>query len=59
MELTKREEEAYESGKRQGMQKVYIQAVALAHKEDQTVGEDNDYYITLEQLELIIKSLNL
>lgn len=31
--------------------KIYTEAIRLAHVHEQTVGEKNDYYITLEQLE--------
>lgn len=37
--------------------KIYGAAIDLAHKNSQTVGEDNDYYITLEQLEHILIQL--
>lgn len=35
---------------------VYIAALDLARANNQTVGEKGDYYITLEQLERLIRS---
>ena len=34
---------------------IYTEAIKLAHKSQQLTGEENNYYITLEQLEAIIK----
>lgn len=36
---------------------LYINATELSRDAKQTVGENNDYYITLEQLEALIKQL--
>jgi hypothetical protein len=36
---------------------IYTKAIELTRKQKQTVGEKNDYYITLEQLEIILTSL--
>jgi hypothetical protein len=33
---------------------VYAQAIELARINNQTVGENNDYFITLEQLERLL-----
>jgi hypothetical protein len=32
---------------------IYAKAVGIARNNNQTVGENNDYYITLEQLEAL------
>jgi len=40
----------------QAMGKVYFDANMLAIQNNQTIGENRNYYITLEQLELIIKN---
>ncbi|HZX14952.1 MAG TPA: hypothetical protein VFF49_11210 [Thermodesulfobacteriota bacterium] len=37
---------------------IYSEATKLAMKNNQVVGKNNDYYITLEQLEEIIKRAN-
>ena len=34
---------------------IYTKAIELAREKNQTIGEKNDYYITLEQLEKIVK----
>lgn len=36
-------------------QNLYAQATLLARKNNQTVGDKNDYYITLEQLQVLIQ----
>lgn len=36
---------------------LYFNAVTLSHRTEQTVGEKNDYYITLEQLESLIQQV--
>jgi hypothetical protein len=36
------------------MEQIYLQADELAKGMKQTSGEKNDYYITLEQLQMII-----
>lgn len=36
---------------------LYTAAVLLSRQNNQTVGEKNDYYVTLEQLERLIQSL--
>lgn len=36
---------------------LYVAATRLAMKNGQTVGEKNNYYITLEQLQAIVESL--
>ena len=36
------------------LEEIYLKAVELAHDNKQTVGEKNNYYITLEQLEAIM-----
>ena len=35
---------------------VYVQATKISRKENQTVGEKHEYYITLYQLQEIIES---
>jgi len=35
---------------------LYTVCTQLAMKQNQTVGEKNDYYVTLEQIEWIIKT---
>lgn len=35
---------------------IYMKAIKHARSENQMVGEKNDYYITIEQLEGIIKA---
>lgn len=35
------------------LEEIYLQALAISRK--QTVGEKHDYYITIEQLENILK----
>ena len=37
------------------MTSVYMDAIKLAQNKNQIVGEKNDYYITLEQLEALIR----
>ena len=37
------------------LEQTYLQAEELAKGMKQTVGEKNDYYITLEQLQMIIE----
>lgn len=39
------------------MEEIYIKAIEISRQLKQTVGEKNDYYITLEQLEKIIQGL--
>ena len=34
---------------------IYSNAIALAQKNNQVVGRKNDYYITIEQLEYLLK----
>ncbi len=34
--------------------KVYSDALVMARRVNQTVGENNDYYITVEQLEVLL-----
>ena len=36
---------------------IYLEAIQWARKNNQTVGEKNDYYVTLEQLEAILKNV--
>lgn len=43
--------------KQEALVKIYTQAIKLAHGNNQTVGEKNDFYITLEQLEYILGSV--
>ena len=38
------------------IEQIYSLADLMAKKNEQTVGEKNDFYITLEQLERILKS---
>lgn len=38
------------------MVQLYTDATNLAHENNQVVGEKNDYYVTLQQLEAIIKA---
>ncbi len=38
---------------------IYVNCVDIAHKLNQTVGEKNDYYITLEQLEGFLMNADL
>lgn len=40
----------------QAMLEIYTQANSVAKQNKQTVGEDKDFYITLYQLEQILKS---
>ena len=35
---------------------LYVEATQIAFKNNQVVGENRDYYITLEQLEAILKT---
>ncbi len=37
------------------IEQIYVDASYLAKEKQQTVGEKNDYYITLAQLEFILK----
>lgn len=37
------------------LEQIYLDAYAVARKNNQTVGEKNDYYLTVEQLEHILK----
>lgn len=37
------------------IQQIYLQADELAKGQNQTTGEKNDYYITLEQLMMILE----
>lgn len=39
------------------IQLIYIRAAEIAQNNSQTVGEKNDYYITLQQLEKIISDI--
>jgi len=36
-------------------EEIYIEAIQLARNNNQVVGEKNDFYITLEQLEFLLK----
>lgn len=36
---------------------IYVAATILAQKNNQTTGEKGDYYITLEQLEAILRKM--
>lgn len=36
-------------------EEIYTEAVTISHQNNQTVGEKNDFYITLEQLDEILK----
>lgn len=36
---------------------IYVAATKLAQKNNQTTGEKGDYYITLEQLEAILRKM--
>jgi hypothetical protein len=36
--------------------RIYAHAIKLAHTLNQTVGRQNDYYVTLEQLEHILQN---
>lgn len=38
------------------LEEIYIQAQAMARARNQTISEKNNYCITLEQLEAILKS---
>ncbi len=38
------------------LEEIQSQAIEIARGNKQTDGENNDYYITLEQLEAILKS---
>ena len=38
------------------LEQIYSMAILMSRKNKQVVGGKNDYYITLEQLERIIKS---
>jgi hypothetical protein len=38
------------------LEEIQLKATILAREHKQTVGEKNDYYITLEQLEKILMS---
>lgn len=40
----------------QMIEEIYGQAIEFAHSNEQTVGEKRDYYVTLSQLEGILKS---
>jgi hypothetical protein len=42
---------------RSGFIELYIDALKLSKDQNQTVGEKNDYYITLEQLQNLIVKL--
>ena len=37
-------------------EKMHLEAIHIAHALRQTVGENNDYYITLEQLNEVLKN---
>lgn len=37
------------------MEQIYIDATELSRKNNQVVGEKNEYYITLEQLQMILE----
>jgi hypothetical protein len=37
---------------------IYARAIRLAHSQNQVVGEKNDYYVTLAQLEDILQGVN-
>ena len=45
----------YLSGKQEALVMIYSKAIELSRNNKQTVGEKNDYYITLEQLEALLK----
>lgn len=36
---------------------IYSEAVTMAHSNNQIVGEDNNYYITIQQLEYLLNEL--
>ena len=38
---------------------VYTNAINIARENNQTVGEKNDYYITIAQLEFLIKEFEI
>ena len=37
---------------------IYARAIRLAHSQNQVVGEKNDYYVTLAQLEGILQGVS-
>ena len=37
---------------------IYSEAIRLARNNNQTIGEKNDYYITIDQLDFIIQQIN-
>jgi len=37
---------------------IYARAIRLAHSQNQVVGEKNDYYVTLGQLEDILQQVS-
>jgi len=37
--------------------RIYARAIGLSQRQNQVVGEKNDYYVTLAQLEEILQSL--
>lgn len=37
------------------LEDIYSQAISVARQTNQTIGENNNYYITLYQLEQILK----
>jgi hypothetical protein len=39
----------------EAMSRLYLEAITLARQTQQTTGKKNDYYITLEQLEALIR----
>lgn len=38
------------------LQAIYVKAVEFARNNQQTVGQKNDYYITIEQLDALLQS---
>lgn len=38
------------------IEEIYIKAIELSRKNQQTIGEKNDYFITLAQLERLIQT---
>ena len=37
---------------------IYARAIRIAHSQNQVVGEKNDYYVTLAQLEDILQNVS-
>lgn len=40
------------------LEQIYTDAITLSRSNKQTVGENNDYYITLQQLEALLMVYN-